>query len=169
MNRRILTLLLIIFILTGLAFSAVPYLSSLKPVNLEKSKIKLRVDLRKMPENSVKELKWHDYKVFIVKYETTQNAFLIPFKNGAYLLPDAEQGWAKAVVPCKKIQADYTGFACIDAELPEVRGKSAQWNIKGKAIIKNDLNMPDMQQAPYKIFGSFLVVDKEYKQTTTPE
>ena len=30
MNRRILTLLLTIFILTGLAFSVVPYLSSLK-------------------------------------------------------------------------------------------------------------------------------------------
>jgi len=30
MNRRILTLLLTIFILTGLAFSAVPYLSSFK-------------------------------------------------------------------------------------------------------------------------------------------
>jgi len=103
MNKRILTLLLTIFILTGLAFSAVPFLSSFNPTEAAKDKEKLKVDITKIKLNSVKEYEWHGYAVFVIKNETELKAFLMPFEQGIYLLPDPT--WVRALVPCKVFQA----------------------------------------------------------------
>ncbi len=165
MNRKILALLLAIFILTGLAFSAVPYLNSLKPANLVKGKIKLRVDLRKMPVDSIKIFSWQGYKVFVVKHASSQNVFLMPYQKGIYQLPDPD--WARAVVACEKFRADLNGFSCVDKKLSNSWRARAQWGIDGKARNKKTPAMPDMQTAPYKIFGSYIVISSEYKKMVT--
>ncbi len=54
MNNKILTLLLSILILTGLAFATVPYLNSVSPTDTTKERGKLNIDISKIQEGSDK-------------------------------------------------------------------------------------------------------------------
>jgi len=50
MNNKILTLLLSILILTGLAFATVPYLNSVSPTDTDKERGGLKLDVSKIKE-----------------------------------------------------------------------------------------------------------------------
>ena len=160
MNKSILTLLLSIFILTGLAFSAVPFLSSFNPTEAAKDRAKIRINLLNIERNKVKEIDWQGYKVFIVNNTNNKSAYLMPFWDGAYRLPDPT--WERAFVPCEKFEINSSGFSCIDSKLHENWRKSARWDTNGKSKEENTW-MPDLQLAPFIIKGNYLVISPEYK------
>jgi len=156
-TRRALVLGVTITAFAGLVLAAVPFISFMSPSLKAKADVKLRVELNEIPENSALEVDWHVYKVFLVR-KPSPTAFLMPYMNGSYMLPDPT--WERAYISCELFSVGSKGFSCVDPKLPDGWRENAQWDLAGNS--KSDW-MPDLQRAPYKIKGNSIVLSPEYK------
>jgi len=156
-KRRALNIVVTITISIGALFAAVPFVSSMSPSLKVREDARLRVDISRIPENGALELDWHGYKVFLVR-QPALTAFLMPYWEGSYWLPDPT--WERAYIPCEKFSIGNLGFSCIDPKLHENWRENAQWDLTGKT---SSHWMPDLETAPYKIEGKYIVISPEYK------
>lgn len=156
-KRRFLVTTIIVMILVGVGFAAVPFFSSMNPTMKVREDAKIKVNLSSIPENGAIEIDWHSDKVFLAR-NPKPIAFRMPYWDGAYRLPDPT--WERAIVPCEVFKIGGEGFSCIDPKLPEGWRNNAKWDITGRS---KSSWMPDLQVAPYEIQGGNLVISPEYK------
>lgn len=155
--RKVLVLGVAVTAFVGIVFAAVPFISSLGPTDKVREDAKLRVKISTIPEHGALEVDWRYYKVFVVR-QPSPTAFLMPYYDGAYRLPDPT--WDCAYLPCEKFSIGGNGFSCVDPKINEGWRENARWDLAGNSKSKW---MPNLQLAPYRIEGENLVLSPEYK------
>ena len=156
-RRKILGILTILTAIFGIVFAAVPFVGSMNPNEMAKSKAKVRVEISEIPDTGALEIDYQWYKALVVK-NPEMAVFVIPHYDGSYRLPDST--WERAFVPCNNFIINAEGFACEDSKLHESWNEEARWNLKGN----NKGNwMPDLEKINFRIQGKHLILSPEYK------
>lgn len=142
--------------MVGIALVAIPFVGSMSPSEVTKSKAKVEVEISEIPEAGALEIDYQRYKALVVK-KPEMAVFLMPYWEGAYRLPDPT--WERAIVPCNHFIISEDGFACDDRELHESWNEQARWDLRGK---NNGTWMPDLQKTNFRVQGKYLVLSPEY-------
>jgi hypothetical protein len=157
-SRNILIVLVSTLAIVGVALAAVPFISSMNPSMKAREEAKILVDISSIPENGVLEVDFRGNKVFLIR-KPQITAYWFPYWDGAYRLPDPT--WERAIIPCKKIETDATGFYCTDRDLHESWREIAHWDLEGKAASKW---MPNLKTIPFRVQGDAIVFSPEYRK-----
>ena len=157
MNRRkLLVSLTGVIVLIGFVFAAIPFVSSMNPNEVAKSKARVRVEISAIPEVGALEVDYQWYKALVVK-KPELVVFLMPYYEGAYRLPDPT--WKRSFVPCDNFAISSQGFACEDDKLHESWNEQARWDLQGN---NKGTWMPNLQKTNFKLEGKYLTLSPEY-------
>jgi hypothetical protein len=151
--RRNLKLGMLALLLLGGAFAAVPFISYLGPSERARAEGEFRVTTADVPVGGVKEIDWAGQRVFVTHTDKF-NVFLVPYRNGAYQLPDVT--WDRPFIPCRFFGMKDGVFSCTDPETPEWWTTNARWDMNGKSQ-----NQPfeDMRHVPFLVVAGDVVVE----------
>jgi len=157
-RKRFLQIAVTIAACLGLAFACSPFIASLFPSDAAKAKDSVKVPLSALKEHEATEVDWHGYKVFVVNTPEV-NAFLMPYWDDAYRLPDPT--WEQPLVPCKTFTMSNDLFSCADTDLHPNWQRATQWDFSGNTI--NKTWVPNLRKAPFTISGGQVVISQEYR------
>lgn len=156
-KRKTLVMFVVSAALIGIMFAVMPFVASMSPSMKTKEDAKVRVKISSIPESGALEIDWYGDKVFLVR-QPQLTAFLMPYLEGAYRLPDPT--WERAIVPCEKMDISSEGFLCTDTKLHENWRKNARWDLAGRS---HSNWMPNLRTVPFRIQDDNVVFSPEYK------
>ncbi len=149
-----------VIVLSGMAVIIGIFGKSMHPNAEARSRSSVRVSLSTLSENSVTEVSFMNfYKVYLIKNNDNVSAYSIPFYEDRHFMPDPT--WQRAVVPCNKFEVTLHGFKCVDPDMNDSWRNAFQWGIDGKPVQKTWV--PALENAPFKIVGSEVVISPEYR------
>jgi hypothetical protein len=155
-RRKLLLMLAGLATLAGFIMASIPFMASMNPNQVAKSKASVWVEIANIPEVGVLEVDYGLYKALIVKNPQI-TVFLVPFTRNAYLLPDPT--WQRAFIPCHNFIIATDGFACEDSSLYNSWLKEARWDLQGK---NKGTWMPDLQTTNFRLQGKYLLLSPEF-------
>jgi len=155
-RRKLLAFTTVLILLIGLALTAIPFLGSMGPNEVAKSKARVKVEISEIPEEGALEVNYQWHKALVVK-NPEMAVFLMPYWEGSYRLPDPT--WERPIVPCSNFIISKDGFSCNDSSLHESWNQQARWDLRG---INKGTWMPNLQKANYRVQGKYLVLSPEY-------
>ncbi len=129
MNRRkLLASTTGLILLLGLALIAIPFIGSMGPNEVAKSKARVKVEISEIPEVGALDVDYQWHKALVVKNPEIA-VFLMPYWEGSYRLPDPT--WERPIVPCNNFIIIKDGFSCDDSMLDESWNQQARWDLRG--------------------------------------
>jgi hypothetical protein len=160
-HKRLLIIALAVMMLTGTALASVPFIASLAPSAKARADARIWIEVSSIPIDGALEVDGHLRNLLLVR-NPDPKAFLMPYWDAAYRLPDLT--WEPAWVPCRTFEIENGEFRCTDPDLPEAWREQAQWDLDGKNSGSSRW-MPDLQVAPYRVRGNFVIVSPEYRRS----
>jgi hypothetical protein len=151
MYRKALSYSLLVIFIVGVVYILVPFTSSLQPSADALNKAP-HLDLSSVKKGQRSEFKVPHFKIYISKLGNSKiNAVAIPFRDGAYQLP--EFNWQRPLLPCKSFIQDF-GYQCLDViDNKLVWYSYMKWDNNGNYIGENkwDKKIPNLLIPKYKI------------------
>ena len=156
-RRQILTRAVVTLVVLGLIAALIPFFASVGDGDDDRDIDRVNLLAPHIPEQGALEFWYRGDRVFVRGGKTIQ-AFVVPYWDGAYHLPNPT--WQKAVVPCQTFSYDADGFACRDATLPAELAAEARWDGNGKSL---GTWMPDLKPLAYGQDGPLIIFAPEYE------
>lgn len=122
-----------------------------------------KVGTRNLPIGHAQVVEWQGLKVFIYRTSPTAlRVFGIPFRDGAYFMPDIR--WGRAILPCAQFRTpidnsgtvDLNGnFSCDDPRYSEWWHRELRWSINGKRLGQY---VEDLMTPRYQLVDEYVIL-----------
>src|SRR3569623_351460 len=132
----------VIALLIGGAFSAVPFFASLSQTESRRLEV-AQVSLSSIPSENFVEVSWYGGREFL-RRSSHLVVLAMPYRSGAYQLPDTT--WDRTIIPCQRYSYSNNHFKCLEMHFSSEFPDSFLCYGEGRSQLSW---LPDMNAPPY--------------------